>query len=246
MDKPGWNEKPSGWEDTHRHYRLQYHPTDEVKIGIEPLDLIIIMAGGLDDNGDLYPWVKQRLDQAISMFKRKPTLILCTGGGTYHKPPILNEEKYVIHESTACAEYLIANGVDPAHIIREWASYDTIASVYFSLLWCVLPRQLKSICVITSEFHMGRTKKLFQWIFGIHGDYQFVFIAVNNGSMPESILRVRQKRERASLESILTKAEEITTKEQFNQWLFTEHKAYSCTYLNGDKDVIPDSEKESY
>jgi hypothetical protein len=32
--------------------------------------------------------------------------VLCTGGGTPHKPPIMRGD-YVYHESTACADYLI-------------------------------------------------------------------------------------------------------------------------------------------
>jgi len=38
----------------------------------------------------------------------RPTPILCCGGGTPHKPPILRPDGYVLHEGTECAQFLIA------------------------------------------------------------------------------------------------------------------------------------------
>ena len=31
-----------------------------------------------------------------------------------------------MHESTACADYLIARGLDPALVLKEVSSYDTV------------------------------------------------------------------------------------------------------------------------
>jgi len=38
----------------------------------------------------------------------RPTPILCCGGGTPHKRPILRPDGYVLHEGTECAQFLIA------------------------------------------------------------------------------------------------------------------------------------------
>ena len=45
----------------------------------------------------------------------RPTPVLCCGGGTPHKPPILREGGYVLHEGTECADYLIAQVSSPHH-----------------------------------------------------------------------------------------------------------------------------------
>ena len=240
----GWNNKPHGWEDTHDKYRIQHNHRDNTT-NIQELDLIIVMAGGLDDKGQIHPWVKNRLDTAIDLYEQTPKLILCTGGGTYHKPPLLNKEKFVIHESTACAEYLIANGVKSSDVIKEWASYDSLASVYFCMLLCVIPRGFKKVGVITSNFHMKRVSMLFKWIFGLHSEeYKFMFIQVKD-IMDKEKLQSRNQREKNSVQSLKNVIKDVNTLTKLNKWLYSEHKAYSCSYLN-HREPICNKVKESY
>jgi hypothetical protein len=48
------------------------------------------------------------------------------GGGTPHKPPIIGRNGHVLHESTACADYLIQRGAAPGALLKEVSSYDTV------------------------------------------------------------------------------------------------------------------------
>jgi len=169
--------------------------------------------------------------------------------GTYHKPPVLTENKYEIHEATAAANYLIDNGVNSKHLLREQISYDTIGCVYFCLLLFIIPRDWSNICVITSDFHMPRTKELFLWIFNLYkqNNYKFTFLKTDNSNnVPPDILAPRIKREQQSLinlkENVIGK---IKTMKELNEWLYTEHKAYSCMYLKHRED-IDDDMKKSY
>lgn len=249
MNLDGWNEKPVGWEETGDRYRLKHIFSDvNPSIVTTNIDVIIVMAGGLADDGTIHPWVKKRLDLALDLYKKEPKMILCTGGGTYHKPPILNENKFVIHESTACAEYLINNGVDPLHIVKEWGSYDSLASVYFCLLLTVIPRDWNNICVITSSFHMERVQELFLFIFNLYvkGKFNFLFLKTDDkDNVPEDILKSRIEREKNSVKSLKRVSEKIGTMKELNKWLYTEHKAYSCAYLK-HKEEIPQHIKKSY
>jgi hypothetical protein len=219
----GWEKIPYGWEDTHGKYRFISQHQETKDLPETEFDVIVVMAGGLDEKGYIHPW-----------------------GGTYHKPPALNDEKFVIHEATACAEYLINNGVSPHDIIKEWASYDTIASIYFTLLLCITPRNWRNICVITSTFHMARVEILFRWIYGLHQHYHCTFLKASDDNLDQNIVRIRTGREKSSLVNVWKLMDKITTKEAFHQWLFTEHKAYACNYLNGKKEKIPDAQKKSY
>lgn len=241
----GWEETPYGWEDTHGRYQVTSHRKDLRDIPNKKFDVIIVMAGGLNDEGDIHPWVENRLNLVIELYKKSQTKIICTGGGTYHKPPALNEEKFVIHESTACAEYLINNDVNPHDIMKEWGSYDTIASVYFTLLLCVSPHDWKDICVVTSSFHMPRVKLLFEWIFSLHDKYRFTFLEAPDDNLDQEIIAIRNIRERQSHENMLELKNRIRTKEAFNEWLFAEHKAYACNFMK-KKESISDEEKRSY
>ena len=64
-------------------------------------DGIVVLAGGLTSEGSLPKWVVGRLDAAVALHEQNPgSKILCTGGGTPHKPPILFDNGHVNHEST--------------------------------------------------------------------------------------------------------------------------------------------------
>ncbi|CAM6084868.1 unnamed protein product [Calypogeia fissa] len=140
-------------------------------------DTILVLAGGQLVRGGVPVWVERRLDKALDLQQRsngnntdgKICKIVCLGGGTPHRAPILSSDGFVVHESTSCAEYLHRKGVPFAHMIKEWASYDTIGNGYFSLTQHVIPRRWRTMAVVTSEFHMPRTRAVFEWIFGLQG-----------------------------------------------------------------------------
>ena len=84
-----------GWEKTKE--------IDKVKKKIQvnkntPIQYIFVLAGGLQDNGEVHEFVKIRLDKAIELYNQhivfQPCKIIVMGGGTYHKAPILNEQNY--------------------------------------------------------------------------------------------------------------------------------------------------------
>jgi hypothetical protein len=115
------------------------------------------------------------------------------GGGTPHKPTILDNNGYALHEATMCASYLIGRGVPPPAIMKEISSYDTIGNAYFSLVIHAIPAGWRHIAVVTSkhcacssraahssmhafnrrgcavagDFHMPRTQQLFTDIYGL-------------------------------------------------------------------------------
>lgn len=69
---------------------------------------------------------------------RRPAIVLL-GAGTPHKPPVIDAGGYVLHESTAYADYLISRGVPAVDLLKEAQSYDTVGNGYFSLLQHALP-----------------------------------------------------------------------------------------------------------
>lgn len=89
-----------------------------IRIPLADLDAIIILAGGQTREGGLPLWVTRRLDLGAELQRGSDVPIVCLGGGTPHKPPILDSRGYVVHESTSCADYLIQLGVTPATILK--------------------------------------------------------------------------------------------------------------------------------
>uniref|UniRef100_A0A6C0EIA3 DUF218 domain-containing protein n=1 Tax=viral metagenome TaxID=1070528 RepID=A0A6C0EIA3_9ZZZZ len=188
---------------------------------------IIVLAGGMDKNNEPNIFVKKRLDKTIELFNSN-TLIIILGGGTYHKPPGLDANQYVMHESTSCANYLINKGIDPNKIIREWASYDTIANGYFTFLNYIIPFKINECSVITSQFHMKRTQTIFNYFNNLisNNKVNLKYIETEN-VIDGDILKIRLEREENSNNSFKKNIVSVKdTLEKFSLWFYTEHNAY--------------------
>lgn len=207
------------------------------------VDYIVVLAGGLQENGKVHSFVQSRLDKAIEIYvdirSKKQCKIIVMGGGTYHKPPFLNRDKYVVHESTSCAHYLYCKGIPPQDIYREWSSYDTIANGFYCFLNYILPLEIKHCILITSEFHIERSKSIFEFFNCLCGNYCFFeYITVNNNGISSSILEERVKREKRScIQFQKTIKNCIKNWKDFTLWFYTHHDAYKSIieYKNNDK-----------
>ena len=89
--------------------------------------------------------------------------------GTPHKQPVLGPSGFCVFESMSCASYLMSRGVPQHSLLKETASYDTIGNGYFAITVHALPRRWQSLCIVTSEFHMPRSKAIFQELSNIMG-----------------------------------------------------------------------------
>lgn len=195
---------------------------------------IFVLAGGLKENGEVNNFVQLRLDKAIELYKKHilkgfNCKIFVFGGGTYHKPPFLNESNYVIHESTSCAYYL-NQFIDETNIYREWSSYDTIANGYYAFLNFILPLEIKEFTLITSEFHMERSMEIFKYFNKIctNNKSKISFISTQN-IIEEEIFKIRKERERNSLENFKTNiVSKIKNLKDFTEWFYQKHNAYKA------------------
>jgi len=254
----GWAERPDGWEKVNYEYvhDVLHMPDpnpnpdpDTDTVGESHIketresdmmnwcpDAIFVLAGGLNHENRNHQWVVRRLDLAEKLWSQyqhsSPELeILCLGGGTYHKPSPRNNQGFVMHESTVCAQYLISRGVPHDRIMREWSSYDTIANAWFALTNYAIPFDYRQITIITSDFHMPRTRAIFMWLWDIAGrspDKELRFYAVSSDGLDSSIINARKEREAKSLRTLLCTVKRINDLKQFAGWFYHEHRAYNC------------------
>ena len=192
-------------------------------------DCILIPGGGFLDNGSLPPWTIARLDYAL-LQKDQCRWIALLSGGTVHKPPPLNTNGFPIHESRLAAEYLINAGLDPKMILTEISSYDTIGNAYFSRVLFSEPLRLSKLLVVTSEFHMPRTRAIFEWIYNLPPSsikYNIEFVRTPDADLASEILAARIQREKNSLDKLEITKQKITTLKEFLIWFYSEHKAYA-------------------
>eukprot|EP00127_Corallochytrium_limacisporum_P003394 Clim_evm22s149 gene=Clim_evmTU22s149 len=262
LSKDGWQEKPAGWEGANHAVidnaaRLTTPRRAEVESVDVPegMELIVVLAGGTREDGLPHLWVQERLHHAALLHRkalahgRGAIPILCCGGGTYHKPNYTNEAGFAVHESTSCGEFLVNQGVGAEHIFKEWSSYDTIANGWFTRRDHIECLGIKNFVVITSEFHMPRTKVIFDWVFGLEPreDYEIRYISVKDVGMDDAVLKERQEREENSRLALVKRSKEIRTLKDFHRFFYMDHKAYSVAgALNDDRGQINGDAKKSY
>lgn len=208
-------------------------------------DAILIPGGGLVENGKLPVWTKRRLERVVQI--NDFDYVITLSAGTTHKPPPLDEKGFPILESVAAAKYLLQKGISAQRILTETSSYDTIGNAFFSRVIHVDPLYLKKLLVITSEFHMPRTKVIFLWVYGLtrnRNEYQLSFESVPDNDIGVDVISARKERERESLTKFEELKAKINTFEEFHQWLFHEHNAYSI--ISDERSTLKGNVLKSY
>ncbi len=156
-------------------------------------DAIVVLGGGSQRGPlceDLPLWVRRRLELAAFLFKkasssrdgddsgpvaaaaalsRSPPRLILLSAGTPHRPNWIDPASgFPVLESTSQAEYLrTRHGIAPAAMWRESQSLDTIGNAYFLRTGFLDPARrgrFRRLAVITSAFHMPRTRAIFDWL----------------------------------------------------------------------------------
>ena len=228
-------------------------PQDAGDANDRQYDGIVVLAGGLTASGGVPEWVKGRLEAAADLHSRSPgSVILVTGGGTPHKPPILHDRSgHVIHESTICADYLVSElGVSPNSVLKETSSYDTIGNAYFSLTIHAAPLGWSEVCTVTSAFHMPRARACFDWIYGACASAPRVaYLPVADEGMTEAALEARRRREEESAAALRRSAEEVGADlAAISGWLHSTHRCYAVNRQHewGEPTEATKEELETY
>ncbi|MCL5795466.1 MAG: YdcF family protein [Patescibacteria group bacterium] len=192
-------------------------------------DAILVPGGGISQNKTLPKWTVERLNKAIKLFGGQ-SLIITLSAGTIHHAFLLDSRGFPIYESKLAAKYLLEKKVIAKNILTETASLDTIGNAYFARVIHADPKRLKKLAIVTSKFHMPRTKKIFKWIFSLTPkmtDYQLSFFETPNTGLSLDQLSARQKREAGSLKKLIPLTKSIITMADFHDWLFSQHAAYA-------------------
>ena len=124
------------------------------------VDIIIVLGGGISREGELPSWVLPRLDKAWHLYQKgMAPRVLVSGKG---------RDNFPIAEAVAMRQYLTHRGLDPTHVLEEPLSRDTLQNAYFSRVIHLDPLGIKSVMVITNEFHIKRTELIFNFVLGDH------------------------------------------------------------------------------
>ena len=190
--------------------------------------------------------------------------VICLSAGTAHLPQyVLPDTGLPLWESTASAAYLLHHPTHPVpanKVFVETTSYDTISNAFFArtVMTDIMrhssdntrprtrdtpPPPPQRVLVVTNEFHVGRTKAIFDWIFGApvstlefedehQRNYDLFYLSCNNVGLTVEAIDARKAHERRGEINVRTKLS-VQYKTLHHVWMFLtmEHDFYSASKL---------------
>lgn len=188
-------------------------PSDIPNEVIQKLDLIIVLGGGVPldvDNPPIY--TKHRCSSAADIYHRSKEIkdaavkVLAISAGTAHMPQLISNDGLPVWESTSSASYLMKElNVNKEDVYVETTSYDTISNAFFSRTNFCDVVKWSNILIITNEFHMERSKLIFDWIMNAppsYQEYNLHYLSVPDDGLSKEALEVRYEKEKKSADNI--------------------------------------------
>ncbi len=124
------------------------------------MDAVIVLANLMDEKGVLNFESAARAARSVEVLRERSGNALVTCGWAYLKG-------CEISIADAFKDHIVSQfDVLPEMIIAERNSRDTVGDAYFTKMSLAKPRGWKSICVVTSDYHVKRTKVIFDFIYG--------------------------------------------------------------------------------
>eukprot|EP00979_Chaetoceros_neogracilis_P011837 scaffold3003_cov267-Chaetoceros_neogracile.AAC.2 len=227
---------------------------DEIPPSIkENIDAIIVLGGGVPDTVNDPPiYTKARCKYAAQVYHdaSKRPKILALSAGTAHLPQLLSSDGLPIWESTASASYLMKElNVSSGDVFVETTSYDTISNAFFARTNFCDIADWKNIIIVTNEFHMMRTKYIFDWIMNaepqsIDNKYQLHYLSVPDEGLSKEALEARYEREQKSADNVQTiLAKEYTTLRSIFDFINQNHSFYTAVKLVDRANKVPDAKE---
>ena len=127
-------------------------------------DCIIVLANEMDKEGNLNDETISRINLAYKLFLCNKSSYLITCGWDYR----IDSSLFI---GNVMKEFALKLGVPDKKIISEINSRDTVGDAFFTKHNIIKKRGWKNLLVVTSNYHVDRTLKIFKFIYGV--DYNF-------------------------------------------------------------------------
>ncbi len=231
---------------------------------ISKLDAIVVLGGGAGNAiNSPPPYVQDRCERAAAIFQRARAtnndnvpVIIALSAGTAHFPQLMSATGLPIWESTVSAAYMMEKLQIPAEkVFVETTSYDTISNAYFTRTGFTDITGWTNLLIVTDEFHMARSKAIFDWVFSVNTSsitlgiekqqYQLHYLAAANRGLTDDALVARRKHEKKGFENVKKLANEYPTLTKVWEFLTSKHTFYNANKLVELGRTKVDDEKDS-
>ncbi|HXH26927.1 MAG TPA: YdcF family protein [Candidatus Acidoferrum sp.] len=142
---------------------------------MEKMQAIIVLGGGINQAGQIPEHVVKRIDRALELSHGKIPIIMAGKWSlliTYTPPTT---------EARAMRDYALQHSpsANPDLFLLEENSMDTVGNACFSGSAFLETRNWRNILLITSEFHIPRSRYIFEKVLG--PSYRLTFEATSSG-----------------------------------------------------------------
>jgi len=185
-------------------------------------DAIIILGGGINKDGTLLEITVSRLEKGIELFRKNTSAYVIVSGAYGFMLDYIPQKT----EARIMKEYLEKEGLPKEKIILEEESKDTLGNAYFTKLNVLEPKKWYKVIIVTSDFHLERTKYIFKKVFG--NKYKIEFIT-SSSDLTKQVIKRLETRERKVLKILKKwlKNVKIEDNKSINRLLYTIHPAYA-------------------
>lgn len=184
---------------------------------MERYDALVVHSGGIEGESELRPWTRKRVDKALELKDSADYVIFSTGNGS-HAIPYLDSEGFPITEARAMSNYFLKNSGRKEKVLLEEISRDTIGNAYFTRIMHTDVMRLKRLGIITSKWHMPRTREIFKFLYQLPPlpfEYDLNFLEIEDEGIDERVLKKRMEEEAKSLNRFVANMNGIGTLEEF-------------------------------
>ena len=120
---------------------------------------IVVLAHEMNSIGELNEESKSRLNLASEIFFNKNINAIITSGWNYRKDcPLFIADVFKME--------LIKKGIASKYIFKELKSKDTVGDAFFIKKNILRKKNWNKVLVVTSDYHVDRTKIIFDFILG--------------------------------------------------------------------------------
>ena len=124
------------------------------------IDCIIVLAHKMSKTGELNTESLSRINFGCKLFHKHNQPYFITPGWNYRKDSNL----YIGERMSQHAEKF--GNIPPKKILVEINSRDTVGDAFFVKINYVERKKFKNLLVLTSNYHISRTSKIFNFIYG--------------------------------------------------------------------------------